>query len=74
MLFRSGAAPATMNAANEIAVAAFLGGQIGFTRIVQSVEAVLARGLLPAPGCLDDVVAIDAEARVRARELMETAL
>lgn len=73
-VIEGGAAPATMNAANEIAVAAFLGGQIGFTRIVQSVEAVLARGLLPAPGCLDDVVAIDAEARVRARELMETAL
>lgn len=73
-VIEGGAAPATMNAANEIAVAAFLGGQIGFTRIVQSVEAVLARGLLPAPACLDDVVAIDTEARVRARELMETAL
>lgn len=66
-----GAAPATMNAANEIAVAAFLDGQIAFTRIVQSVEDVLLRSDLPAPACLDDVIAIDAEARARARELME---
>lgn len=73
-VIEGGAAPATMNAANEVAVAAFLGGQIGFTRIVQSVEAVLSRGLLPSPGCLDDVIAIDAEARVRARELMEAAI
>lgn len=66
-----GSAPATMNAANEIAVAAFLDGQIAFTRIVQSVEEVLSRAVLPAPTCLGDVIAIDAEARVRARELME---
>ncbi|HQS95211.1 MAG: 1-deoxy-D-xylulose-5-phosphate reductoisomerase [Novosphingobium sp. 17-62-19] len=68
-----GAAPATMNAANEIAVAAFLDGQIAFTRIVQSVEDVLSRAMLSAPASLDDVIAIDAEARVRARELMECA-
>jgi len=66
-----GAAPATMNAANEIAVAAFLDGQIAFTHIVQSVEDVLSRAMLAAPACLDDVIAIDAEARVRASELME---
>ncbi len=66
-----GAAPAVLNAANEIAVAAFLGSQIAFTRIVQSVEDVLARGFAPAPTCLEDVIAIDAEARARARELME---
>ncbi|MDT0507568.1 1-deoxy-D-xylulose-5-phosphate reductoisomerase [Novosphingobium sp. MMS21-SN21R] len=66
-----GAAPAVLNAANEIAVAAFLESQIAFTRIVQSVEDVLSRGLAPAPTCLEDVIAIDAEARVRARELME---
>lgn len=66
-----GAAPAVLNAANEIAVAAFLAGQIGFTRIVQCAQDVLARGLPPAPTSLDDVIAVDAEARVRARELME---
>lgn len=70
-VIEGGAAPATMNAANEIAVAAFLDGQIAFTRIVQSVEDVLSRSAMPAPTCLDDVIAIDAEARARARELME---
>lgn len=66
-----GAVPATLNAANEVAVAAFLDGQISFTRIVQSVEDVLLRGVPAAPACLDDVIAIDAEARVRANELLE---
>ncbi|MGV3511483.1 MAG: 1-deoxy-D-xylulose-5-phosphate reductoisomerase [Novosphingobium sp.] len=70
-VIEGGAAPATMNAANEIAVAAFLDGQIAFTRIVQSVEDVLSRHAMPAPACLADVIAIDAEARARARELME---
>jgi 1-deoxy-D-xylulose-5-phosphate reductoisomerase len=66
-----GAAPAVLNAANEIAVAAFLAGQISFTRIVQCAQDVLARGLPSMPTSLDDVIAVDAEARVRARELME---
>ena len=70
-VIEGGAAPAVLNAANEIAVAAFLQSQIAFTRIVQSVEDVLSHGLAPAPNCLADVIAIDAEARARARELME---
>ena len=66
-----GAAPAVLNAANEIAVAAFLAGQIAFTRIVACAQDVLARAPAPAPACLEDVIAIDAEARARAREVME---
>lgn len=66
-----GSAPAVLNAANEIAVAAFLDRQIAFTRIVQCAEDVLSRGVPPAPASLDDVVAIDREARIRARETME---
>lgn len=72
-VIEGGAAPAVMNAANEIAVAAFLDSQIGFTRIVQSVEDVLSLKLAPAPTCLEDVIAVDAEARARAREMMEPA-
>ncbi|MEO6093341.1 MAG: 1-deoxy-D-xylulose-5-phosphate reductoisomerase [Novosphingobium sp.] len=69
-----GAAPAVLNAANEIAVAAFLGGQIGFTRIAAYVEDVLSSYAPVAPATLDDVFAIDREARVRARaRLMEPA-
>jgi 1-deoxy-D-xylulose-5-phosphate reductoisomerase len=66
-----GAAPAVLNAANEVAVAAFLSGQIGFTRIAAEVANVLESYAAPAPACLSDVFAIDREARVRARELME---
>jgi 1-deoxy-D-xylulose-5-phosphate reductoisomerase len=66
-----GATPAVLNAANEIAVAAFLAGQIGFTRIAAEVENVLSSFAAPAPACLSDVLAVDAEARARARQLME---
>jgi len=69
-----GAAPAVLNAANEIAVAAFLAGQIAFTRIVQCAETVLARGLPTPPASLDEVIAVDREARIRARETMESVL
>jgi 1-deoxy-D-xylulose-5-phosphate reductoisomerase len=62
-----GAAAAVMNAANEIAVAAFLGGQIGFTQIVQCCQDVLACGLPSPPQSLEEVIAVDHEARVRAR-------
>ena len=66
-----GAAPAVLNAANEIAVAAFLAGQIGFTRIAAYVADVLSSYDAPVPVCLSDVLAVDAEARIRARRLME---
>ncbi len=66
-----GAAPAVLNAANEVAVAAFLSGQLPFTRIAAQVEDVLARYAPPAPQCLEDVIAIDAQARVKARALLE---
>jgi len=66
-----GAAPAVLNAANEVAVAAFLAGQIAFTRIASEVENVLSAFAPPAPACLADVLAIDSEARSRARVLTE---
>jgi 1-deoxy-D-xylulose-5-phosphate reductoisomerase len=68
-----GAAPAVLNAANEVAVAAFLAGQIAFTRIAVMVEDVLAAYSPPAPASLADVLAVDAEARSTTRELMEPA-
>ncbi|MBA4164954.1 MAG: 1-deoxy-D-xylulose-5-phosphate reductoisomerase [Erythrobacter sp.] len=60
-----GAAPAVLNAANEVAVAAFLSGQIAFTRIAAMVEETLTRYSPPAPGSLGEVFAIDREARVQ---------
>ena len=68
-----GAAPAVLNAANEVAVAAFLAGQISFTRIAVLVEQILTRPLPPAPATLDDVLSVDAEARARSAEMLETA-
>jgi 1-deoxy-D-xylulose-5-phosphate reductoisomerase len=66
-----GAAPAVLNAANEIAVASFLDGKLAFTRIAVMVEQVMARYAPPAPIGLGDVIAVDAEARRIAREVME---
>jgi 1-deoxy-D-xylulose-5-phosphate reductoisomerase len=56
-------APAILNAANEVAVAAFLNKQIGFLAIPQVIETVLNQLPVGAVRDLDDVLAADAEAR-----------
>lgn len=66
-----GAAPAVLNAANEIAVEAFLNERIGFTRITAVAESVLARYIPSEPATMEDVLAIDAEARDHARAVLE---
>ena len=68
-----GAAPAVLNAANEIAVAAFLAGKIAFSDIAVTVERVLSGNLPPPPRSLEDVLAVDAAARASALSLLETA-
>ncbi|MEM1195258.1 MAG: 1-deoxy-D-xylulose-5-phosphate reductoisomerase [Pseudomonadota bacterium] len=68
---RGGGAPAILNAANEIAVAAFLDGAIGFLQIAQLVSDALDRFDVEAPESLEDVLALDAEARAKAQELLE---
>jgi 1-deoxy-D-xylulose-5-phosphate reductoisomerase len=68
-----GAAPAILNAANEVAVAAFLAGQIRFTRIAAMVEETLQRSNdAPCPVSLDEVLAVDQSARRQAMSLLET--
>ena len=62
-----GARPAILNAANEIAVAAFLAGQIGFLEIAAIVEDTLSAYDPAAPGTLGDVLAVDTEAREHAQ-------
>ena len=59
-----GGAACVLNAANEIAVAAFLDRRIGFTQIADVVEHVM-QSLAGAPGCasIDAAIALDAEAR-----------
>jgi 1-deoxy-D-xylulose-5-phosphate reductoisomerase len=64
-----GGAPAILNAANEIAVEAFMQRRIGFLDIAGTVAEVLdAMGVHPAD-TLDDVVALDAAARRTAERL-----
>jgi 1-deoxy-D-xylulose-5-phosphate reductoisomerase len=70
-LAAGGARPAILNAANEAAVAAFLGGAIGFLDIASSVAEVLAQYEPSAPTTLAEVVAIDAEARQKAAGVMQ---
>lgn len=65
-----GTAPAVLNAANEVAVAAFLEGRIPYRSLVAVVEKVLA-GHRPSPATsLDAVLDADREARLRAAELV----
>ena len=69
-----GAAPAGLNAANEIAVEAFLKRKIAFSRIAVLVERVLADGNHPdAPRSLSDVLMVDEASRRRATEMLELA-
>ncbi|MFM2129343.1 MAG: hypothetical protein RL477_889 [Pseudomonadota bacterium] len=63
-----GAAPTVLNAANEVAVQGFLDGEIGFLDIVAVVSGTLERTAAAAVSTLEDVVAVDREARARARE------
>jgi 1-deoxy-D-xylulose-5-phosphate reductoisomerase len=66
-----GTGPAVLNAANEIAVAAFLDEMIGFLDIAGACESALSR--LPAVrmSSLDDALAADEEARAITRELLK---
>ena len=66
-----GLAPAILNAANEVAVAAFLNKAIGFLDIAMIVEDVLNRYSAPVPSGIDDVLEADAQARRMAGQVME---
>lgn len=71
-LAKGGGAPAVLNAANEIAVAGFLKKEIGFGSIPAVVESVLSLYDPPPPATIADVLAVDAEARRHAAQMMET--
>ncbi len=67
---KGGSAPATLNAADEIAVRAFLDGRIGFTSIPAIVERTLDRVEWRPLTSVDDVVAVDREARAAAGDAL----
>jgi 1-deoxy-D-xylulose-5-phosphate reductoisomerase len=60
--------PVLLNAANEVAVQAFLERRLNFPGIAAVIETVVERGTGGEIGDLQDVLAADAEGRVRARE------
>ncbi len=64
-----GSAPCVLNAANEVAVAAFLAGELPFLGIAEVVERTLSAVEASAARDLADLVEVDAEARVVARNL-----
>ncbi len=66
-----GTLPAVLNAANEIAVAAFLARKCSFPAIWQSVEHVMRRHTIVPHAALDEILAADAWARVCATENLE---
>ena len=69
-----GGLPTVFNAANEVAVEAFVARRIGFSDIVRIVEATceaaLAEGLAPTPTDVDEALAVDHVARERAAALL----
>jgi 1-deoxy-D-xylulose-5-phosphate reductoisomerase len=66
-----GTGPAVLNAADEVAVAAFLDGEVGFLDIGRVVEDVLDRHDVTVLHDVDDVSAADGEGRAYAREACE---
>ena len=66
-----GAAPIVLNAANEVAVASFLAGQIRFPEIPGLVQELLNRSSYDAPHSIDDVLEVDRETRERAQAMMK---
>jgi len=67
-----GTAPAALNAANEVAVAAFLEREVRFTDIPVIIEATLAEMPSRSVASLETVLEVDTEARRLARELIGT--
>jgi len=70
-IMAGGAKPAMLNAANEVAVAAFLNHAVQFLDITEIVTRLLDSYSPPAPSALADIFAIDKESRVRTEQLVE---
>ena len=72
-LAAGGTAPTALNAANEVAVAHFLAGSLGFRQIPALIETVLAELACSPVTSLDDVLAADRAARERAERWLHAA-
>jgi 1-deoxy-D-xylulose-5-phosphate reductoisomerase len=65
-LAQGGLYPAALNAANEVAVGAFIAGEIGFLDIMRLAEDALNK-TISAPTCVEDVFAVDVQVREQTR-------
>jgi 1-deoxy-D-xylulose-5-phosphate reductoisomerase len=70
-LGEGGSAPAVLNAANEIGVAAFLAGRIRFTEIADLVSAALDKNLPAAPETMAEVIEVDRMTRIRVADQID---
>ena len=70
-LAKGGTAPLVFNAANEVAVAAFLRNQIGFTEISDIIESTLNTADFPHASSLENLLAFDQEIRVQASAILQ---
>ena len=70
---RGGSAPCVFNAANEVAVAAFLERRLPFLAIAEVVEETLATADTSAARDLDDLITVDADARRLAEGTLKVA-
>ena len=66
-----GIMPCILNAANEIAVQAFMQKRISFIEIPQLIEATMKSMKNAAVNSIDQLIAVDKEARLRSEELVE---
>lgn len=71
VLNAGGSAPAVLNAANEVAVQAFLGKQISFSRIAALIAETLSRVPAAPVDTLESLLAQDSKAREQARALLQ---
>ncbi len=69
---QGGSKTIALNAADEVAVAGFLEGQIGFEDISRTIEAVLSETKAQQPSSIKEVLAIDSEARGNAGERVQS--
>ncbi len=67
---RGGSAPAVLNAADEVAVEAFLAGRLGFLAIPEIVERTLEEVESRVPASVEEVIEIDSEARAVAAAMI----
>jgi 1-deoxy-D-xylulose-5-phosphate reductoisomerase len=69
-LAAGGSATCTLNAADEIAVGAFLEGKIPFPAIAQTIEETLSRQSVREPETIEEVIEIDEASRETARKVL----